>query len=84
MKKNLVTVGKKEGIQSQAAVGLVDIAGKYKCSLWLEQGNKRINAKSLMGVLSLKLKQGDSFYVTATGDDETEAFEALSGYITKA
>ncbi len=50
-------------------------------NIWIEQGSKRVNAKSIMGVLSLRLKQGDSFFIVANGDDEHKAIDAIARLI---
>ena len=50
-----------EGLQSRTAALLVQVAGKFASTIWIEQGSKRVNAKSIMGVLSLRLKRGDEF-----------------------
>lgn len=76
-----LTIKSEEGLQSRPAALLVQVAGKYRSSIWIEQGSKRVNAKSIMGVLSLRLKKGDSFFVVAKGDDEKEAVESVGRLI---
>ncbi len=70
-----------EGLQARPAALLVQVAGKYMSNIWIEQGSKRVNAKSIMGVLSLRLKQGDSFFIVANGDDEQKAIDAIARLI---
>ena len=77
-----LTIKSEEGLQSRPAALLVQVAGKYMSNIWIEQGSKRVNAKSIMGVLSLRLKQGDSFFIVANGDDETKAIEAITRLIS--
>lgn len=72
-----LTIKNEEGLQSRPAALLVQVAGKYMSNIWIEQGSKRINAKSIMGVLSLRLRKGDSFFIVANGDDETKAVESI-------
>ncbi|MGI5877499.1 MAG: HPr family phosphocarrier protein [Christensenellales bacterium] len=67
-----------EGLQSRTAALLVQVAGKFASTIWIEQGSKRVNAKSIMGVLSLRLKRGDEFHIVARGDDEKQAIAALT------
>jgi len=72
-----------DGLQSRAAALLVQVAGKFSSSVWLEQGNKRVNAKSIMGILSLRLKRGDSLLLVASGEDEEAAAKAITELIEK-
>lgn len=76
-----LTIKNEEGLQARPAALLVQVAGKFMCNIWIEQGSKRVNAKSIMGVLSLRLKQGDTFFIVANGDDETKAIDAISNLI---
>ncbi|MCK5130245.1 MAG: HPr family phosphocarrier protein [Clostridiales bacterium] len=72
-----LTIKNEEGLQSRPAALLVQVAGKFMANIWIEQGSKRINSKSIMGVLSLRLKKGDSFFIVANGDDEVKAIDAI-------
>ena len=72
-----LTIKNEEGLQSRPAALLVQVAGKFMSNIWIEQGSKRVNAKSIMGVLSLRLSKGDSFYIVANGDDEQKAVDAI-------
>lgn len=76
-----LTIKNEEGLQSRPAALLVQVAGKYMSSIWIEQGSKRVNAKSIMGVLSLRLSKGDSFFIVANGDDEKDAVHAIARLI---
>lgn len=79
-RKKLAIRGDEE-LQSRFAELLAQVAGRFQSSVWIEQGNKRVNAKSIMGVLSLRLRSGDSFLVAASGADETKAVEAIARLI---
>ncbi len=76
-----LTIKSEEGLQSRPAALLVQVASKFASTIWIEQGSKRVNAKSIMGVLSLRLKKGDSFFVAAKGEDEEAAVEAIARLI---
>ena len=76
-----LTIKNEEGLQARPAALLVQVAGKFMSNIWIEQGSKRVNAKSIMGVLSLRLKQGDVFFIVANGDDEQKAIDAISRLI---
>lgn len=81
MSSKELTIKSEEGLQSRPAALLVQVAGKYTSTIWIEQGSKRVNAKSIMGVLSLRLAKGDSFFIVANGDDEDNAIDAISRLI---
>jgi catabolite repression HPr-like protein len=59
---------------------LVSLAGEYTSRIHLNCQNKRINAKSIMGVMTLVSYSGDAITVTAEGSDEEEAVEAISTF----
>ena len=73
-----MTIADPNGLKSRVAANFVQVAGKFESQVLIECENKKINAKSIMGVLSLGIKQGESIYVIANGKDEAEAIEALS------
>ena len=66
-----------DGLKSKNAAVFVQTAGKFESQILIESGNKKVNAKSIMGVLALGVKQGETIYVIANGKDEKEAVSAL-------
>lgn len=60
---------------------LVQVASKYECHIDVEYGNKKINAKSIMGMMSLGLVQGETVTVYADGIDEKTAVEDIERYL---
>jgi len=74
--KELV-IQNQEGLKSKAAALFVQTASRYESQILIECENKKVNAKSIMGVLSLGIKNGESIYVLANGKDEKEALAAL-------
>ena len=56
---------------------MVQKANSYKCSVWVEKEERRVNAKSLLGVLSLGIVKGMTITVIADGPDENEAVDGL-------
>lgn len=66
------------GLTAKAAAVFVATANEYASQINVEFKNFKINGKSIMGVLSLGAKKGDTIYVTANGLDEVEAIEALA------
>jgi phosphotransferase system HPr (HPr) family protein len=82
IRKNL-TIREDDGLQPGAAELLVHVAGGFSADIWIQHGNKRVNAKSIMGVLSLRLRRGDCFLVAASGSDEERAVAAIARLVEK-
>lgn len=72
-----VTVQNKVGLHARPATFFIQKANEFKSSVWVEKEERRVNAKSLLGVLSLGIVGGTDIKVIADGPDETEAVEAL-------
>lgn len=70
-----------DGLRASRAAEFVQTAGKFSSLIFVEKENKKINAKSIMGVLSLSAKQGEKIYVIAQGKDEEDAVKALEKLI---
>jgi catabolite repression HPr-like protein len=83
MSQKKLTISNDEGLQSRSAALLVQVANKFAADIWIEQGSKRVNAKSIMGVLSVRLRKGDSFTIAAFGKDEENAVAAIARLIEK-
>ena len=62
---------------------LVQVACQFSSSLYLVRGNHRINAKSIMGMMSLALQEGDEVTVVAEGEDEEKAAEGIKTFLKK-
>lgn len=75
-----VTVRNPEGLQAQAAALLVQTACRFGARIMLTQGTKTINAKSMMGVLSLGVGYGQTLALCLDGEDESEACTAVSNF----
>jgi phosphocarrier protein len=67
----------KLGLHARASAKLTQLAGKYTSEVWMEKGSRRINAKSIMGVMMLAAGRGSRVVIETTGDDEQEALDAL-------
>ncbi len=78
-----LTFGLPDGLNRNAGE-FIKIANNYSCQLLIEFGNKKVNAKSLLGVLSLMIEEGDVFNIIASGDDAAEAVDALEKLIINA
>ena len=67
-----------DGLKAKAAASFVQVANQFDSQILIEFSNKKINAKSIMGLLSLGVKRGESIYLFANGGDEKDAVEALA------
>ena len=73
-----IVIKNSEGLKAKAAANFVQVANQFDSQILIEFTNKKINAKSIMGLLSLGVKQNESIYVFANGNDEPESVEALA------
>jgi len=71
------TIMKQIGLHARPATFLIQKANEFKSSIWIEKDERRVNAKSLLGVLSLGVAQGVTINIIADGADETEAVNTL-------
>ncbi|MDO4266773.1 MAG: HPr family phosphocarrier protein [Eubacteriales bacterium] len=81
MTRETVIVGLPKGMESRPVAILVQIASQYRSKIYLECVNKRVNAKSIMGMMTLGLDKGDRIVVEADGEDEETAVGALISYL---
>jgi phosphocarrier protein len=72
-----VTVQNKVGLHARPATFFIQKANEYKSSIWVEREDRRVNAKSLLGVLSLGIVGGTNINIIADGADEELAVEGL-------
>jgi len=66
-----------DGLSARPAALLVQVASRFSSHIMVEQDHKKINGKSIMGVLSLAIKKGSNVYLSIEGDDEEEAMNAI-------
>jgi len=71
------TVNNQVGLHARPATFFIQKANEFKSSIWVEKEERRVNAKSLLGVLSLGIVKGTAINLIADGADEKEAVEAL-------
>jgi catabolite repression HPr-like protein len=81
MLEKQVEVKLKAGLQARPAALFVQDANRFNSEIFLEKDGKRINAKSIMGLMSLAVGTGSVLTLIADGQDEQEAIEALAKYI---
>ena len=67
----------KLGLHARASAKLTQLAGSFGSDIWMEKGSRRINAKSIMGVMMLAAGKGSTVVIETTGDDEQEALDAI-------
>ena len=72
-----IEIPNKLGLHARASAKLTHLASNFESEVWLEKGPRRINAKSIMGVMMLAAGKGSTIVVETTGSDENEAMEAL-------
>ena len=76
-----VTINNNIGLHARPATFFVQKANSYKGSVWVEKGDRRVNAKSLLGVLSLGIGKGTTITLISDGPDENEAISGLADLI---
>ena len=81
MTKKDVTIQNEKGLHARPATFFIQKANSYRCSIWVENSDRKANAKSLLGVLSLAVSKGDVVTLIADGTDEQEALEGLAALI---
>lgn len=81
MQAKELTIANADGLRASKAAMFVQVAGGFTSQIFVEKGNKKINAKSIMGVLSLGVKQGEKIYIFANGKDEQDAVSAIEKLI---
>lgn len=74
-------VNNQVGLYARPATFFIQKANEFQSSIWMEKDERRINAKSLLGVLSLGVVQGSDITIIADGVDEGEAVDALVGLL---
>jgi phosphocarrier protein HPr len=75
--KTSVTISNKLGLHARASAKLTKIAGSYPCEVWIARGDRRVNAKSIMGVMMLAAGVGTTVDLETSGAQEQEAMDAL-------
>ena len=77
MKSREVLINNASGLHARPATFFIQKANSYKSSIWVEKEDRRVNAKSLLGVLSLGVVKGMSVTLIADGNDESDALDGL-------
>jgi phosphocarrier protein len=76
-----VEIINKLGLHARASAKLTEVAGRFKSSVWVSRNGRRVNAKSIMGVMMLAAAKGSTLVVETEGPDEREALAAVTRLI---
>jgi phosphocarrier protein HPr len=76
-----VEITNKLGLHARASAKLTQLAGKFQSEVWMSRNGRRVNAKSIMGVMMLAAARGTRVTIETSGPDEEEAMSALLGLI---
>ena len=77
MIKITATISNKLGLHARASAKLTKLAGSYPCEVWMTKDERRVNAKSIMGVMMLAAGLGATVEIDVSGEGELEAMDAL-------
>ena len=78
-----ITIKNSVGLYARPATFFIQKANSFKSSIWIEKDDRRVNAKILLGVLSLAIASGTSIKVSAEGPDEVDALNSLEELVSK-
>jgi phosphocarrier protein HPr len=81
MIKTTTTISNKLGLHARASAKLTKLAGSFPCDVWISKGERRVNAKSIMGVMMLAAGIGSEVDLETDGAQEQEAMDALLALI---
>ena len=81
MIKATTTINNKLGLHARASAKLSKLAGGFPCEIWMARGGRRVNAKSIMGVMMLAAGIGSTIEIDTDGEREQEAMEAVLALI---
>ena len=77
MPQATTTISNKLGLHARASAKLTKLAGSYPCEVWMSKGERRINAKSIMGVMMLAAGLGSEVTIETSGERDQEALDAI-------
>lgn len=82
MIRKSITIGISNGLEARPIAMLVQVASQYTSNIYLESEARKVNAKSIMGMMSLVLDNGESVTVSIDGADEEEAMKSIEEYLS--
>lgn len=81
MLRKSILINRPHGLVGRPIAELVQVASKYESRVYLEHGSRKVNAKSIMGMMSLEASVGDSIEVMIDGIDEENAMQEITAYL---
>ena len=81
MQTQEITIVNKLGLHARASAKLTKLAGSFQCDVWMSKGQRRVNAKSIMGVMMLAAGLGSEIEIEIDGTREQEAMDALCALV---
>ena len=82
MIRKKIVINIPNGLEARPVAMLVQVASQFESSIYVESEDKKVNAKSIMGMMSLGLASGETVVVTADGPDEEKAIENIEKYLS--
>ena len=82
MKKQVVTIEIASGLEARPVAMLVQVASQYDSEIYIMRDNKKVNAKSIMGMMTLGLDAGEEITLSANGEDEDAAMSSIEKYLS--
>ena len=82
MVRKTMTVQLTAGLEARPIAMLVQVASQYESKIYVETGSKRVNAKSIMGMMTLGISVGEEVTVSADGADEEKAIAEIESYLS--
>ena len=82
MIKKSIKIELPSGLEARPVALLVQVASQFESSIYVEVGNKKVNAKSIMGMMTLGLDAGEEVLVSAAGNDENDAIAEIEKYLS--
>ena len=76
-----IVIGASSKVEARPAAMLVQVASKYDSSIYIEQADKKVNAKSIMGVMTLEFLKGEKVTAVVDGSDEAVAIEEIEKFL---
>ncbi|MBE5998525.1 MAG: HPr family phosphocarrier protein [Eubacteriales bacterium] len=81
MLRKSIVINRPQGLEARPIAELVQVASKYESRVYLEHGRRKVNAKSIMGMMSLDASAGESVEVTIDGKDEENAMAEIAAFL---
>ena len=81
MLRRSIVINRPQGLDGRPIAELVQVASKYESKVYLEHGTRKVNAKSIMGMMSLEASAGESVEVMIDGSDEENAMSEIAAFL---